>query len=72
VKVYLKDDELLASLLQQRYSAPMNEAMPYKKVLEFANLLQKAYKGELEPIQINPYIKKEKEEKKLGNAKTVV
>jgi hypothetical protein len=50
----------------------MNEAMPYKKVLELANLLQKAYKGELEPIQINPYIKKEKEEKKLGNAKTVV
>jgi hypothetical protein len=71
VKVHLKDAELLASLLQQRYSAPMNEAMPYKKVLEFANLLQKAYKGELEPIKLNPYIKKEKEEKKLANAKTV-
>jgi hypothetical protein len=49
----------------------MTEPLPYKKALEFSNLLQKAYKGELEPIQINPFLKQEKKEKKLSNSKTV-
>jgi len=39
VKQHLKDAEILASLLYSRYSAPMTEAMPYKKALEFATLL---------------------------------
>ena len=39
VKVHLKDAEVLGSLLHTRYSAPINEAMPYKKALEFANML---------------------------------
>lgn len=41
--------------------------MSYKKALEFSILLQKAYKGQLEPIPINPFIKEENKEKKLSD-----
>ena len=55
-----------------RYSAPLTEAMPYKKAIEFAEVLQRAYKGQIEPIQVNPHMKKESKDKKLATGKTVV
>jgi hypothetical protein len=45
--------------------------MTYTKALEFSNLLQKAYKGQLDPIGMNPFFKDEAKEKKLSNQKTV-
>ncbi len=71
LQTHIKDAVHLASILYTRYTAPMTEPLPLQKALEFANILQKAYKGQLEPIQINPYIKEEFKEKKLSDQKTV-
>ena len=71
VQTHIRDALGLAVLLQQRYSAPVTEPMPYSRALEFSTLLQKAYKGQIEPIGINPHLKEEAKEKKLYNQKTV-
>lgn len=71
VQAHIKDAIFSAVLLHSRYSAPLTEPLPYKKALEFANILQKAYKGQLEPIQINPYMKPEYHAKALANGKLV-
>ncbi|CDW79829.1 hect domain and rcc1-like domain-containing protein [Stylonychia lemnae] len=71
VSSHLKDALQLAVILHQRYSAPLTEPLPYKKALEFSNLLQQAYNNQLAPIQINPFMKAESKEKKLSNAKSV-
>lgn len=71
VQTHIRDALGLAVLLQQRYSAPVTEPMPYSRALEFSSLLQKAYKGLIEPIGINPHLKEEAKEKKLSNQKTV-
>ena len=39
IQTHVKDALPLAALLQQRYSAPVTEPLPYKKALEFSNLL---------------------------------
>jgi hypothetical protein len=45
IQTHIKDAVHHALLLHSRYSAPLCEPLPYKKALEFANLLQKAYNG---------------------------
>ena len=57
VSTHIKDGISLAALLYARYSAPVTEPLPYKKALEFSNLLQKAYRGQLDPILLNPHLK---------------
>ncbi len=69
--IHLTEAKVLASLLYSRYSAPLTEPLTYQKAVEFSNILQKAYKGELEPIQINPHFKDEIKSKKLADNKTV-
>lgn len=49
----------------------MTEPLPYSKALEFSNLLHKAYKGLIEPVPINPYLKPEARDKKMADQKTV-
>ncbi len=50
VREHIKSAVVLAGILYNRYSAPVTEGLTYSKALEFSNILQKAYKGELEPI----------------------
>lgn len=69
--IHITEAKQLAAILYSRYSAPLTEPMPYLKAIEFSNILQKAYKGELEPIQINPHFKDEVKSKKLADNKTV-
>jgi hypothetical protein len=45
--------------------------MAYNRAKEFSSLLQKAYKGQIDPIGMNPHLKEEAKEKKLSNQKTV-
>eukprot|EP00347_Sterkiella_histriomuscorum_P020695 403336831 len=71
VQAHLKDTLSLAAALHHRYTAPLTEPLPYNKAVEFSILLQKAYKGQLEPIPMNPFIKEEHKEKKLASQKSV-
>lgn len=59
----------LATQLHQRYSVPVTEPLDYKEAMEFASLLQQAYRGELEPVPINPFLREEFHEKKLPEGK---
>jgi hypothetical protein len=49
----------IANQLQQRYSVPVTEPMDLKEAEEFARILKQAYKGELEAVPLNPFLKKE-------------
>jgi hypothetical protein len=59
----------IASQLQSRYSAPITEPLEHGEALEFAKLLQQAYKGQIEAVPINPYLKEEFHHKKLAEGK---
>ncbi len=56
-------------MLHQRYSAPITEPLAHAEALEFADILNQAYKGQLEPIPLNPFMKEEVEQKKLAEGK---
>lgn len=67
MQTHLKDAISLAVGLYTRYSAPIMKPMPLKMALEFSNILQKAYQGQLSPIPLNPFLKEESKEKKMSN-----
>jgi len=71
VQTHIKDAVAMSCYLYSRYTSPLSEPLPYVRALEFSNLLQRAYNGELEPIGINPYLKPESKDKKLSDQKTV-
>lgn len=64
---HLLQAQVLSGWLQQRYSVPVTEALDHAEAQEFAQLLNQAYSGELEPIPFNPYLKEEFGEKKIGD-----
>jgi hypothetical protein len=61
----------LSVQIQQRYSAPITEPLDHSDAIEFSKILQQAYKGQLEPVPINPYLKEEFLNKKLPEGKKV-
>jgi len=58
-------------ILYQRGNVQIADSLPYEQAIELAQLVHQAYNGELEPIQMNPYLKPEYKEKKLPSGKTV-
>ena len=48
---------------------PITEPLEHKEALEVANILQQAYKEQIEPVPINPYLKEEFHHKKLSEGK---
>lgn len=67
VQTHIKDAVAMSCYLYSRYTSPLSEPLPFVRALEFSNLLQRAYNGELEPIGINPYLKPESKDKKLSD-----
>jgi hypothetical protein len=59
----------IATQLQTRYSVPLTEPLSHAEALVFSQLLQRAYKGQLPAVPINPYLKPEFHEKKLAEGK---
>jgi hypothetical protein len=59
----------LAGQLQQRYSVPMTEPLTHSEAVDFAHLLQQAYKGQIPAVPINPHLKEEFHHKKLAAGK---
>lgn len=48
---------------------PVTEPLEHKEALEFARILERAYKEQAEPVPINPYLKEEFHHKKWGEGK---
>jgi hypothetical protein len=59
----------IASQLQSRFSVPVTEPLPHAEAMDFARLLQQAYKGQLAAVPINPHLKEEFRHKKLSEGK---
>ena len=59
----------IASQLQGRYSVPVTEALSHAEALDFARLLQQAYKGQIPAVPLNPHLKEEFHHKKLAEGK---
>lgn len=62
----------IASQLQQRYSVPVTEPMDHEEALQFADLLERAYKEQIVAVPINPYLKEEFHHKKWGEGKKLL
>ena len=60
---------VLAGHMQQRYSVPLTEGMTHEEALSFAQILQKAYNREIDPVPLNPYLKEELKDKPIQESK---
>ena len=48
---------------------PVTEPLSHAEALDFARLLQQAYKGQIAAVPINPHLKEEFHHKKLAEGK---
>jgi len=72
ISQHFSDAKVLCTQLLAKSYVEFPFALSYEKCLEIADLFQKAYAGLLDPVPINPHMKAENKEKKLGTGNSVV
>ena len=68
IKHHFEDAKSLSSVLLNRSFVCFQDPLPHEKAIELGELIHKAYHKQLEPVPINPYMKKEKHELRLAKS----